>query len=113
MSIEGMSGFAAAVRADDEMGRELAATLNGKAESEAQDAFSAFARQRGFDVTASDLEATRQAAADHEGTLADDHLDAVAGGTFSGGPMGLGGRTPYDPILDWAGGLVSDFRKIF
>ncbi|MCQ0988072.1 Nif11-like leader peptide family natural product precursor [Jiella marina] len=78
MSIEAMSAFAEAARADQEMADGLAGCLNGNAGTEAVETFAAYAQARGFAVTVEDV-LTLQPSSDGDGTLSDAELDAVSG----------------------------------
>ncbi|MCQ0988070.1 Nif11-like leader peptide family RiPP precursor [Jiella marina] len=105
MAMKTLNDFANAMQGDESLARGLAAAIAEKQhDGKADEAFLAYAGERGFDLTARDLAAVRQVAAG-ESALSDDQLDAVAGGTFSGGPMGVGFSTPFDPVLDWGDGI--------
>jgi len=78
MSIEAMSDFAEAARADREMADGLAASLDGKAGTEAVEAFAAYAQASGFEVTVEDV-LKQQPSSGGDGTLSDAELDSVSG----------------------------------
>ena len=125
MSIEAVNDFAVAMRHDDGMARGLAAAVEDKADGEAAEAFVAYARQHGFEVTVEDLEGIRRSAAQQR-ELSDEELDAVSGagifdlvgqvaahqwqlvaGVGSAWGQGLAGKRPSEGFADgvkWAGG---------
>jgi len=84
MTMNAMNDFAGAVRNDETMARELATAVEDRSNGDAAEAFAAFARQQGFEVTVADVEAVQRSAADGD-ALSDDELDAASGGWFDFG----------------------------
>ncbi|MCQ0988068.1 Nif11-like leader peptide family RiPP precursor [Jiella marina] len=84
MSNKTLNDFAAALRGDETLSAGLASAIGRKRDAEAAEAFVVYGREHGFDVTAEDAEAYRQAAGG-ESSLTDEELDAVAGAGYSRG----------------------------
>ncbi|MCQ0988069.1 hypothetical protein [Jiella marina] len=78
MTIEAMNEFAKTLRQDPEMARGAAAAIGERRDGDALEALATYARERGFEVSAQDVETERRAAAG-EGNLSDDQLEAVSG----------------------------------
>ncbi|SMC91895.1 nif11-like leader peptide domain-containing protein [Fulvimarina manganoxydans] len=78
MSMQALNDFADAMRADADMAKGLVTAVGQKQDGEATEAFAAYARQHGFEITAQDLAKLRRPA-ESEGTLSDDELETVSG----------------------------------
>jgi len=85
MSMQSMHDFLGAVVADPAVASGLGAALGEKSGTEAVEAVAAYAASRGYDVTPADAETVRAqfaAPLEADGTLSDDDLSSVAGGSL-------------------------------